>query len=100
MSNGAGVVIVNGDGGRVAWWEFCPEVLREGLRGGMGGGAVGSGLGGRELRCRGESMGVGLRELRRLSLSCVKAKVASRTGEPVRGVGTRLAGREAGREVG
>lgn len=45
-------------------------------------------------------MGVGLRELRRLSLSCVKAKVASRTGEPVRGVGTRLAGREAGREVG
>ena len=65
-----------------------------------GGGAVGSGLGGRELRCRGESMGVGLRELRRLSLSCVKAKVASRTGEPVRGVGTRLAGREAGREVG
>ena len=45
-------------------------------------------------------MGVGLRELRRLSLSCVKAKVASRMGEPVRGVGTRLAGREAGREVG
>ena len=64
------------------------------------GGAVGSGLGGRELRCGGESMGVGLRELRRLSLSCVKAKVASRMGEPVRGVGTRLAGREAGREVG
>ena len=45
-------------------------------------------------------MGVGLRELRRLSLSCVKAKVASRAGEPVRGVGARLAGREAGREVG
>ena len=100
MSNGAGVVIVDEDGGRVVWWEFCPEVLREGLRGGMGGGAVGSGLGGRELRCGGESMGVGLRELRRLSLSCVKAKVASRMGEPVRGVGTRLAGREAGREVG
>ena len=75
-------------------------MLREGLRRGIGGGAVGSGLGGRELRCGGESMGVGLRELRRLSLSCVKAKVASRTGEPVRGVGTRLAGREAGREVG
>ena len=45
-------------------------------------------------------MGVGLRELCRLSLSCVKAKVASRAGEPVRGVGARLAGREAGREVG
>ena len=45
-------------------------------------------------------MDVGLRELRRLRLSCVKAKVALRMGEPVWGVGTRLAGREAGREVG
>ena len=75
-------------------------MLREGLRGGIGGGAVGSGLGGRELCCGGESMGVGLRELHQLSLFCVKAKVASRIGEPVRGVGTWLGGREAGREVG
>ena len=75
-------------------------MLREGLHGGMGGGAVGSELGGREVRCGGELMGVGLRELYQLSLSCIKAKVASRMGEPVRGVGTRLAGREAGREVG
>ena len=75
-------------------------MLREGLRGGMGGGAVGSGLGGRELRCGGESMGVGLRELRRLSLSCVKAKVALRMGELVWGVGTRLVGHEAGHKVG
>ena len=75
-------------------------MLHEGLRGGIGGSAVGSELGGRELHCGGESIGVGLRELRRLSLSCVKAKVASRMGEPVRGVGTQLAGREAGREVG
>ena len=75
-------------------------MLCEGLHRGIGGGAVGSGLGERELRCGGESMGVGLRELRRLSLSCVKAKVASRAGEPVRGVGARLAGREAGCEVG
>ena len=75
-------------------------MLHEGLHRGIGGGAVGSGLGECELHCGGESMGVGLRELRRLSLSCVKAKVASRMGEPVWGVGTRLAGREARREVG
>ena len=75
-------------------------MLCEGLRGGIGGGAVGSGLGERKLRCGDKLMDVGLRELRRLSLSCVKAKVASRAGEPVRGVGARLAGREAGREVG
>ena len=75
-------------------------MLREGLHRGIGVGVVGLGLGERELHCGGELMGVGLRELRQLSLFCVKAKVALRMGEPVRGVGTRLAGREAGHEVG
>ena len=70
---------------------------REGLRGGIGGGCgVGSGLSWQESRRKGEPTGVGLREVRRLNLSCTEAKVASRIGEPVRGagVGMRLAGRE------